>query len=290
MSCLYYVEDSSTVDEGIVVEIKGRVKGGSTFQGGLMYAIRSSKNGTLVSKEWSKITGLAILNEDYEQLEILMYVLQNGKVWFAEPKLEKGNKATDWSPAPEDCSTAIEHKFDNLSIGGRNLIVNSAFLDGVTNWGYIGKDASEVDTTFMFNNHPTLKINATGNTEFKWQGRINYYLPTRDITFTTGTTFTMSAWYYVEDKTTFDNGFVLEFKGHKPNTTNANTIMSNVISLEQIIEGKWTKITKTVTIDSDYSECSIYPYVRQNGTVWFADLKLEEGDKATSWTPAPEDY
>src|SRR5699024_10836914 len=36
-------------------------------------------------------------------------------------KLEKGNKATDWTPAPEDVNSQI----DNIRIGGRNLVLDS---------------------------------------------------------------------------------------------------------------------------------------------------------------------
>ena len=40
-------------------------------------------------------------------------------------KLEKGNKATDWSPAPEDLVAESEKYIDELSIGSRNYIANS---------------------------------------------------------------------------------------------------------------------------------------------------------------------
>lgn len=40
-------------------------------------------------------------------------------------KLEKGNKSTDWSPAPEDLITKSEEYIDGFSIGGRNYIANS---------------------------------------------------------------------------------------------------------------------------------------------------------------------
>ena len=79
---------------------------------------------------------------------------QNGdghSLWVAGLKLEKGNKPTDWSPAPEDVSSAIEAntaeinltkdsitslvtKVDGISIGGRNLLRNTN--QGVTNWGW----------------------------------------------------------------------------------------------------------------------------------------------------------
>jgi phage-related protein len=35
---------------------------------------------------------------------------KNGTFWVALPKLEKGNKDTDWSPAPEDISSALDDK------------------------------------------------------------------------------------------------------------------------------------------------------------------------------------
>jgi F0F1-type ATP synthase membrane subunit b/b' len=38
---------------------------------------------------------------------------QSGTAWISLTKLEKGNKATDWSPAPEDLATATE--FDQIS-------------------------------------------------------------------------------------------------------------------------------------------------------------------------------
>ena len=43
---------------------------------------------------------------DFIQIQSLVDIT-NG-VWIYQPKLEKGNKATDWSPAPEDVENAIE--------------------------------------------------------------------------------------------------------------------------------------------------------------------------------------
>lgn len=43
------------------------------------------------------------------------------KVKYKELKLEKGNKATDWSPAPED----VEAKIEGIKVGGRNLLTDS---------------------------------------------------------------------------------------------------------------------------------------------------------------------
>src|SRR5699024_9145539 len=49
-------------------------------------------------------------------------------------KIEKGNKATDWTPAPEDVNSQI----DNIRIGGRNLVLDSK-NDKYTNHTLYGK-------------------------------------------------------------------------------------------------------------------------------------------------------
>jgi len=63
---------------------------------------------------------------------------------FRYVKIEKGNTATDWTPAPEDVESGINSaktsadsaktKIDNLSVGGRNLLLNSTFTSGFTSW------------------------------------------------------------------------------------------------------------------------------------------------------------
>ena len=53
----------------------------------------------------------------------LLRIGTSGTVYYKENsiKLEKGTKATDWTPAPED----VQAEIDNIEIGGRNLILNS---------------------------------------------------------------------------------------------------------------------------------------------------------------------
>ena len=43
----------------------------------------------------------------------------------AKAKLERGNVATDWTPAPEDQKAYV----DNIQIGGTNLLRRSDALD-----------------------------------------------------------------------------------------------------------------------------------------------------------------
>lgn len=47
-----------------------------------------------------------------------------GNYYIYQLQLELGNRATDWTPAPEDA----EERIDNIKVGGRNLVRNSANL------------------------------------------------------------------------------------------------------------------------------------------------------------------
>ena len=52
----------------------------------------------------------------------------------------------------------------------------------------------------------------------------------------------------------------------------------------------WQKNTSIFTITAtNVVEIWVQPYVAKNGRLWFGGIKLERGNKATGWTPAPED-
>ena len=272
------------------------------------------------------------------------------EVYFTDAKFEKGNKATDWTPAPEDIEERIttvsdvvathttelgsitsrvdsvekttttlnnnyksidervksaEQKitkdgitnivgdyyttktdFNNLSIGGRNLVKNSNFVNGTANWRAVGASTMvSVDSSFEFNGHNTLKIAVTGQTSNKWSG-----LKSENITSVkSGDILTVSCWYYVEDKSTFDSSLTIEVKGERVEASSEGSMISAEVSASNIVQGKWTRLVGTAKLTSDYKYIYVYPWVKCNGTVWFADIKLEKGNKPTDWSPAPED-
>ena len=177
-------------------------------------------------------------------------------------------------------------QFNNLSIGGRNLVKNSNFVNGTANWRAVGVSAMvSVDSSFEFNGHNTLKIAVTGQTSNKWSG-----LKSENITSVkSGDILTVSCWYYVEDKSTFDSSLTIEVKGERVEASSEGGIISAEVSASNIVQGKWTRLVGTAKLTSDYKYIYVYPWVKCNGTVWFADIKLEKGNKPTDWSPAPED-
>ena len=176
--------------------------------------------------------------------------------------------------------------FNNLSIGGRNLLKNSNFVNGITNWKIAGaKTMVSVDSSFEFNGHNTLKVAVTGQTSDKWTGALSNHL----TGLKTGEIFTVSCWYYVEDKSTFDSSIAIELKGRKVGASSDSGVAKLEVVTANIVEGKWVRLVSTGKLTADFENIYAYPWVRRNGTAWFADIKLEKGNKATDWTPAPED-
>ena len=104
-----------------------------------------------VSTDWSKFGRTISMDglENITRVSVRFYFRDaSGKVKFRHPKLEMGNKATDWTIAPEDTDeeiSALEQtvnqinteveiheteisEIQNMKIGGRNLLKDSAKL------------------------------------------------------------------------------------------------------------------------------------------------------------------
>lgn len=230
-------------------------------------------------------------------------------VYIAFPKLEKGNKATDWSPAPEDVDskiatvesklttqgtqlTAIQGNISakiwqqdittavtSLEIGGRNLVRNSNFAEGNSaassfwnNWG-----SPAIREFVTLNNKKWCHIKGTGtlyqgvaqntgipvekNTRYtislRVKGAQDKQILTLGVHWNTQTTLVTQSW------TTFTVG-----------------------PTEQIV---------TVTFkspDKDITRFNLMVGVSNSTTiyeVYFTDIKMEKGNKASDWLPAPED-
>ena len=180
--------------------------------------------------------------------------------------------------------TYVTDEINNLNIGGRNYIKNSIFANDLTHWEQ-NYSVSSIDKTFLFNNHATLKLSASGLTSDRWSGVMQHL----NIDVAQGKTYTLSYYYYVQDLSTFDSAIAIEVKAKKEGLSDVGIGIA-YIPKDSIIEGKWTKISVTLTINiTDISNPFVYVWLQRNGTAWFTNFKLEEGTIATDWTPAPED-
>lgn len=192
-------------------------------------------------------------------------------------KLEKGNKATDWSPAPED----VDEKIDDIQIGGRNILKNSK--NGIVCTGTDYSSTTTPGATI------TTKATGIGNAHRFIEGF--YTTPVTELSKRVGTEFAFSL--DVKITGSFTN---LRTKVDFMDTSHNSSIFSNFIGINGLEVGKWTRVsgvTSVKEVANVTATRSLFLFDWSNSTVGstieYRNLQLEEGNKSTAWTPAPED-
>ncbi|MEB5458104.1 phage tail spike protein [Virgibacillus pantothenticus] len=194
--------------------------------------------------------------------------LRGASVEGKKVKLEKGNKATDWTPAPED----VEDKINNIQIGGRNLVAKIDVIgwsDGYTFDNYVYRIINKKSAGLRIN-HDILEPKTEYVMSFRIK-KIDGSIKTlgghmHDMEF-------MKVYMdgeYVSDN--WSSGAMVQYS----DDDNEHKVIVHF------------KTTGTVTDDFyiQPNRASGYAY-NYSAEVW--DLKVEKGNKATDWTPAPED-
>lgn len=192
-------------------------------------------------------------------------------------KLEKGNKATDWEPAPED----VDEKIDDIQIGGRNILKNSK--NGIV---CTGTDYSSTTTPGA-----TITTKATGIGNAHRFIDDFYATPVSELSKRVGTEFAFSL--DVKITGSFTN---LRTKVDFRDTSHNSNIFSNFIGINCLEVGKWTRVSGVASVKEVTNVTatrSLFLFDWSNSTVGstidYRNLQLEEGNKSTAWTPAPED-
>jgi len=238
-------------------------------------------------------------------------------------KLEYGNRATDWSPAPEDISEEVNKLETRVTTAETNITQNTeqialratkTELTTVQTQAANAQNAADAAQTSV----DTLEI-----------GGRNYYKSTSAITQLTQGEYTDS-----EGNVTYHDVIITRPHDDCPNgfhITGARVLGSNMgsIRIHDVINGdgdwtvsfwirgsqsvavrlyvdicdstpvavltnsdnSWKRVEITATV-SNYEETR-YNFVDFSRIDWayfyIKDLKIEKGNRATDWTPAPED-
>ena len=228
-------------------------------------------------------------------------------------QLEKGNVATDWQVAPEDMeqritknTTAIttnsnqiklmatkdevSQQISKINVGGTNLLENSSFSTDLekwsingTGWNIVTQDgyqcahvAGALKTTKYLQQSIFSKIKSD---DFATQT----YTISGDIkvvNYTAGTTNAAVNFYFGGS---YDNNGTSTWlgatytEGHNPNFGPHSNL-------------GWVRLSCTLHFQHTPTGMWFNVYARDfTGDLYFKNLKLERGDHATDWSPAPED-
>lgn len=228
-----------------------------------------------------------------------------GSFTISNVKLEIGSKPTDWLPAPEDTSSALDKSFADISTlqtavanqtsamatmnttltaridaaadsGGDNLIDNGNFERGLTawdNWGTLEVRRAEKRTSGVYQ----LFLKSSDTSMFKGVSQPVYgILPSQ--------TYTLS---FMAARASADGaGMGVQILIHQRGDGNNDPQISN----NQLVGVPWQKCTFTFTTSNIAAKDSLNIFLGirngQAGTLIIRDVQLEMGSVATAFKPS----
>lgn len=174
------------------------------------------------------------------------------------------------------------------NIGGRNYIPNSNFVKDMENWELPRLNNSGLNWQkghAIHNFGRGLHIWGTPNGEFKGLGTVPFNLTAKQ-----GDKLTVSMDL---GKDALIEHSILYIGIHY--IVDDNIVSQQWQTLDLATQNfevkKYKRITKTFTVGSDMNKCRLMIHTKANQRINFYidNIKLEKGDIATDWTPAPED-
>lgn len=179
----------------------------------------------------------------------------------------------------EDITTEVK----KISVGGRNLAESTN--QGVTGWSWGMQTGGCTLSEVAENNVRTCKLLRDSVAQTGWS--VIYYNRIGRYKWEPDTVYTVS----VDVKPSVSTNFNIAFR--EANGTN-NLIISGEKSI-QVQANKWNKMIWNVktasTLPTSTSQVFYVTEMNSGTGVWyqFKNLKIEKGNQATDWTPAPED-
>lgn len=160
--------------------------------------------------------------------------------------------------------SASEEKFDNLQIGGVNLIKNSNFADGVNKWAPTGITYA-VETDSTYGHHIKFSSSVAGDSDHRLFSDLG------------------SNFNHVKD-TMYTLSFYAKASANTQVQTNvACATNKNNYSLTT----SWKRFTFTYQASATGS--LTFWAIEANKDIYLANIKLERGNKATDYTVSPKD-
>lgn len=227
----------------------------------------------------------------------------HGSIYISHIKLEKGNKPTDWSPAPEDVQgqidsvvskqTEFQTSIDGVKSTVSTLSNNQASFTKFeqTDGGFklvAGKQTLEFGGTNLLKNSDfqqgwanwSSHGSSSGISDSRPSGLPNY-VKTVDFLSNTGSSQSALVQSHIGVKAGRD--YMISFWAKADDATEL-CVESNAIRYQPKLTTSWQYYSGKVTFQTDDRELYIYPTSK---TTWvhLAGIKLEQGNVATAWSP-----
>lgn len=200
------------------------------------------------------------------------------------------------------CTVVKLYDVTDIEIGGRNLVLNSKdFKTGSSLWSINSAFSKTIDSEGF----TILSYNRTGATTNTWNRAIPHaYIYKKDA----DRGITVSFDFMCDKVSSLDHGVVIALQIYNSTGTrigwveNANILTGNGFKvIPALSDGVWSRASVSfyksdllfacdgthTSTDAAYASVSLQ--LVKNGSIHFRKVKIEFGNKATDWTPAPED-
>lgn len=255
--------------------------------------------------------------------------VQSGSVQWKMFKVEKGNKATDWTPAPEDIDSVIGTKANKSDVYVKSEVYTKAQTDSAIK---VAKDSIELGVKNTYETKTNVENKITNAVNSIQLGGRNLFLKSNidqyglgnwigngggigkvEGTFIDGTKtikvtgysgIQYNSFIKLKRNTTYVYSMMMKSSGSMiVNSSNPlhmwlNTSETGGQHLEKVISAsgnleanKWTKVWVVFETPNTQDVYYMKPFVYgiNTNTVYISKVQIEEGTKCTDWTPAPED-
>lgn len=271
-------------NKGDTIVISADVKGNSHLQfnyndgnnfvgSGTSIAVTTEYKRYFTTFEWNPV--------NLDKTEFVVYAAGSAEQYLTvkNVKVEIGTKATDWSPAPEDLASQTQ-------ITTLNNLINQK----------VSNDQYQSDKTQTANLISQTVTNAVNNINV---GGTNFIKDSSsDVVI--DDTVSKQGWKHLSMYSNLETGQQYTFSSEVTvnvgkadkicvNTYNPNNGSTTLVSDRPIVNGK---IEYTFTAVKDFPVLLVYAGTMgetQGNKVTFHHYQLEKGNKATDWSPAPED-
>ena len=182
----------------------------------------------------------------------------------------------------------MENKINNISIGGRNLIHGSQ--DFVADNSRIKGFA--IDSLFKKTIEDGFAVMTAYQSGYQLDNIRSIY--SSSVPCKKGDVFTISVWFKVQNISLWDNRCpyiweVYDSSGNRTEYQDVNVSADNS-SKPVVINNNWIRLTSTHTVaNENASKCAVRLTLFRNGTISFKQPQIERGNKATDWSPNPQD-
>lgn len=185
----------------------------------------------------------------------------------------------------DEAISEVEGKIDNISVGGRNLLLNSGFTDTSDYWtaGGVGFGIyNGIDCAYFSHAYG-------GLTEYVSQSLLGKLEANKTYTLSGNIALVIGEYAANPVVKVYHNGSYL-----LDSVATDFTYGTKEFDITSLNNAGWTHFTWQFTTDDKLSSATVsdihlYTSDMSGSMVYFYNLKLETGNIATDWSPAPED-